>query len=155
MLKLQWIEIFLRLIPEMFLVIWGIAIISRRSLNIKKHILLSIMLGIIVFFTRDLPIYFGVHTIIIIILTIITMVIAGIPIIASIYGTLIMSLMLSLSESVNMILLNLLNTTTTINSMNPIKKCILGIPSLVILFLIIITLNYIITRRKKLKDVSN
>lgn len=155
MLKLHWIEIFLRLIPEMFLVIWGITIISRRSLNIKKHILLSIMLGIIVFFTRDLPIYFGIHTIIIIILTIITMVIAGIPIITSIYGTLIMSLMLSLSESVNMILLNLLNTTTTINSMNPIKKCILGIPSLVILFLIIITLNYIITRRKKLKNVSD
>lgn len=155
MLKLQWIEIFLRLIPEMFLVIWGITIISKESLNIKRHILLSAIMAILTFFIKTLPIYFGIHTIIIIVLIIIIMVTSGIPVIASIYGTLIMSLILSLSESLNMLLLNLFNIITNVNYINPIKKCILGIPSLVILFLIVIILNYVVTRREKSKDVSN
>lgn len=106
---------------------------------------------------RNLPIYFGVHTIIILIFTIIIMVIAGIPIIISVYSTLIISLMLSLSEFISIFILNLFNINTNINigDINPIKKCILGIPSLVILFLIVIILNYVVTRSEKLKDVSN
>lgn len=153
MLKLHLIDIFLRLIPEMFLVILGITTIARKSLNIKKHILLSIMLGIIVFFTRDLPIYFGVHTIIIIILTTIVMVIIGLPIITSIYGTLFMYLILSLSEFLNIFILNLFNINTTIDiiNFNPIKKCLLGIPSLIILFLVIIILRYILNKERKNK----
>lgn len=157
MLKLQWIELFLRSIPEMFLVVYGITILARKSFSIKKYVFLSIIMGSIAFFMRNLPIYFGVHTIIILIFTIIIMVIAGIPIIISVYSTLIISLMLSLSEFISIFILNLFNINTNINigDINPIKKCILGIPSLVILFLIVIILNYVVTRSEKLKDVSN
>ncbi|MFL0194368.1 hypothetical protein ACJDU8_02075 [Clostridium sp. WILCCON 0269] len=155
MLKLHWIEIFLRLIPEMFLVIWGISIISRKSLNIKKYILLSIIMGIVTFFTRSLPIYFGVHTIIITILTISIMVIAGIPIIASIYSTLIMCLILSLSEFLNMLILSFLNITVNINTTAPIKKCLLGIPSLIILLLIVLLIRYVLRKSQRCKNVSN
>ncbi|WP_368490029.1 hypothetical protein [Clostridium sp. BJN0013] len=157
MLKLHWIEIFLRLIPEMFLVIWGIATLAKKSFSVKKYIFLSIITGLAVFSVRNLPIYFGVHTIIIIILTIIIMVIAGIPIIASIYGTLIMSLILSSSEFLSIFILNFfnINTNININNINPLKKCLLGIPSLVILFLVIIILHYILKRREKLKNVSD
>lgn len=157
MLKLHWIEIFLRLIPEMFLVIWGITIISKKSLNIKKHIILSTIMAIITFFIRNLPIYFGVHTIIIIILTIITMVIAGMPIITSIYGALFMYLILSLSEFLSIFILNFFNINTNIDiaDINPIRKCLLGIPSLIILFLVVIILHYILKRREKIKNVSD
>lgn len=157
MLKLHWIELFLRSIPEMFLVILGITTIAKKSFSIKKYIFLSIIMGIIAFLIRNLPIYFGVHTIIILIFTIIIMVISGIPIIISVYSTLIISLMLSLSEFISIFILNFFNINTNINiiNVNSIKKCILGIPSLVILFLIIITLNYITTRREKSKNVSN
>lgn len=155
MLKLHWIEIFLRLIPEMFLVIWGITIISRRSLNIKKHILLSTIMAIITFFIRNLPIYFGIHTIIIIILIITIMVIEGMPIITSIYGTLFIYLILSSSEFLNMLILNQFNITININTINPVKKSLLGIPSLIILFLIVLILNYIITKRGKCKNASD
>lgn len=157
MLKLHWIEIFLRLIPEMFLVIWGISIISREPITIKKYIFLSIIMGMTTFFIRSLPIYFGVHTIIITILTIIIMIIIRIPVIPSIYGTLIMFLLLSLSEFLSILILNSFNidTNININDINPIKKCLLGVPSMIILFLIVLLLNYILKRRKKLKNVSN
>lgn len=155
MLKLHWIEFFLRGIPEMFLVIWGISIICKASLNIKKYVLLSITMSIFTFLIRGLPIYFGVHTMLIAIISIIVIILAGIPVISAIYGTLVMALLLSLSEFLNMILLNLLNIASTVNSIDPIKKCLLGIPSLIILFLMILTLNCILTRREKSKNVSN
>lgn len=157
MLKLHWIELFLRSIPEMFLVILGITTIAKKSFSIKKYIFLSIIMGSIAFFIRNLPIYFGVHTIIILIFTVIIMVIAGIPIIASIYGTLFIYLILSLSEFLNIFILNLftINTTIDIINTNPIKKCLLGTPSLIISFLVIIILRYMLKRREKIKNVSS
>ncbi|WP_242649431.1 hypothetical protein [Clostridium kluyveri] len=141
----------------MFLVIWGITILAKKAFSIKKYILLGIIMGVIAFFTRNLPIYFGVHTIIILIFTIIIMIIAGIPIITSIYSTLIMSLILSLSEFLNIFVLNFFNIDTSIDivNINPIKKCLLGIPSLIILFLVIIILHYILKRGEKIKNVSD
>ncbi|NLU07625.1 MAG: hypothetical protein GXW91_05265 [Clostridiales bacterium] len=153
MLKINWVEIFLRLIPEMFMMVWGIHIIARKPLNIGKCILLSVILGIITFLVRELPIYFGVHTIIIIIFIIIIMVIEGIPMITSIYGTLFMSLMFSLSEFLNMLLLKLFGINININSVEPIKKSLLGIPSLLIIFLVIITIRHLIKKRG-IKNVS-
>lgn len=85
------------------------------------------------------------------------MIIAGIPIITSIYSTLIMSLILSLSEFLNIFVLNFFNIDTSIDivNINPIKKCLLGIPSLIILFLVIIILHYILKRGEKIKNVSD
>ncbi|WP_333859798.1 hypothetical protein [Clostridium sp.] len=155
MLKLHWIELFLRGIPEMFLVIWGISIICKTYFSLKKYVFLGIVMSILTFLIRSLPIYFGVHTIIIITMDVIIMIIAGMPIVSSIYGTLVMFLSLSLSEFLNMLLLDFVGINSTITPTDSIKKCILGIPSLVILFLIVIILNYVITRREKFKDVSN
>ncbi|KAA8679333.1 hypothetical protein [Clostridium sp. HV4-5-A1G] len=154
MLEINWMEIFLRLIPETFLVIWGIHIIAGRPLDIKKYIFLSFIVSMITFFVRDLPIYFGVHTIIIIILIIVLMVIIGIPLITSIYGTLFMFLMLSLSEFLNMLILKLFGINTNINSMEPIKKSLMGIPSLAILFLAVVIIRYLLIKRR-IKNVPD
>ncbi|HBC95243.1 MAG TPA: hypothetical protein DC034_00420 [Clostridium sp.] len=148
MLKINWVEIFLRLIPEMLLIVWGIHIIAKKSFDIKKYIFLSFILSIITFLIRDLPIYFGVHTLIMAILIIGTMVFfIRIPIITSIYGTLFMLLLLSISEFLNMLLLNLFKININISSMNPIKKSIFGIPSLIFLFFLIMLTRYLLKKR--------
>lgn len=154
MLEINWMEIFLRLIPEMLLVVWGIYIIAGKPLNIKKYIFLSLILSMITFFVRDLPIYFGVHTLIMAILIIAIMVTAGISLITSIYGTLFMLLLLSISEFLNMLILKLFGINTNINSMEPIKKSLMGIPSLAILFLAVVIIRYLLIKRR-IKNVPD
>lgn len=152
MLKLNWIEIVLRAIPEMLLIIWGIHLVAKKSINIKIYILSSVILGLVSFFARMLPIYFGMHTLIIVILVLCTMVIIGIPIIKAVYGTLLMFLLLSLSEFLNVAILDLFNANTQFT--NPVSKSILGMPALVLLYLFIILIRYFIKRKEGLKNVS-
>lgn len=154
MLGINWIELFLRSIPEMLLVVWGIHIIAKKPLDIKKYIFISILLGIVSFLVRELPIYFGVHTIILMILIIGAMVIVGIPLLISIYATLFMSLMFSVSEFLNMLILKLLGISTNINSMEPIRKSLMGIPSLVMLFLFLVIIRYLL-RKRGIKNVPD
>jgi hypothetical protein len=154
MLGVNWVELFLRGIPEMFLMIWGIHVIARRSFDVKKCVPLSIIMSMLVFFLRELPIYFGVHTLIMLILMISIMVVIGIPIITSIYGTLIVLLILSLSEFLNMLILRMSGININLNSIDPIKKSLMGIPSLVIMFLIFILMKYLLNKRGN-KNVSN
>lgn len=151
MLKLHYIEFFLRCIPEALLIILGICIVARKSINMKTYIFSGIIIGIINFFVRMLPIYFGVHTFISVILVICAMVIIGIPIIKSIYGTLLMFLILSLSESLNMVILNLLNINIGIEFTNPVMKSVFGIPSLIITGLFIIIIHYFIKKERRIR----
>ena len=156
MLKLTWIEFFLRTIPEIFILIWGVHVISRRSFDIPKYIISSMVLAIITFFTRWLPIDLGIHMIINIILIIVSMVIIGIPLIKAIYSTLLIVFMLTLSEFLNMMILSLLNINTNINILDPFIKCLYGSPSLILLSLFIIITNYLLKMkevRKELKDI--
>ncbi|MBV7271406.1 hypothetical protein JMF89_02840 [Clostridiaceae bacterium UIB06] len=154
MLKLTWIELFLRTIPEMFIFIWGIHVLSKKCINIGNYIFFSILMAVIIFFVRWLPIYFGVHMIINIILTISVVVIIGIPIIKAIYSTLLMYFILSLSEFINMAILNLLNSQTSFQLSNPLIKCELFSPSLFSTLLFVIVMNYLsnIKNREKIYE---
>lgn len=154
MLRLSWIEIFLRLIPEMMLMIWGIHVVCRWTINVKKYVASSIIMGCISFIIRCLPIFFGVHTFIIIVLTICTMIIIGIPLIKAIYGTLLMFTILSFSEFVNIGMLSLLHIDANGEFPSVVKKSICGIPSLIIVIIFIKLIDFIL-RGVKLKDVNN
>ena len=155
MLRLTWVEFFLRCIPETFILIWGIHVISKKSINMPKYIISSIILSISIFFVRWLPIYFGVHMIINIILIISIMVIIDIDIIKSIYSTLLMLFIVTLGEFFNSILLNLLNINTSIEFLNPYKKCLYCLPSLIFLLLFVIIINHLLKVKKGIKNVSN
>lgn len=145
MLKLHWIEIFLRCIPEMLLIIWGIYVIAERSFKRRNYIILSSIMGLYSFLVRELPIYFGVHTIIITVTLISIMIIQGIPLITSIYSTLLMLLILITGESLNMLLLRLFNIRVVFN-MDSVKKSILTFPSLIMVFLSVMIIQYIIKK---------
>ncbi|NLU07626.1 MAG: hypothetical protein GXW91_05270 [Clostridiales bacterium] len=146
MLKLHWIEIFLRCIPEMLLIIWGIYTVAQKSFNKRNYMILSCIMGLYSFLVRELPIYFGVHTVIITVSIISIMIIQGIPLLASIYGTLAMLLLLIISESSNKFILYILGIPFNFTNINPIKKSILTFPSLIILFLSILVLKNIVKR---------
>lgn len=155
MLKLNWIEFFFRVIPEMLILIWGIYIICKKHINVKIYILSSIIMAIFVFVVRMLPIYFGVHMIINIILTISVMVITGIPIIKAIYSTLLVFFMLSLSEFLNVIILTFFKFDTNLEASNPVMKCVIGIPSLIILVLFIIIIKHLLKMKEGTRNVYN
>lgn len=146
MLKLHWIEFFLRSIPETFLITWGICVVSKTYFNLKKYIISTVGLSLCIFFIRRLPIYWGIHTFISIILIISIMFIQGIPLITSSYGTLLMFLTLSLSEVLNILMLIIFNIEINLVYMDSItdsiRKCLLGIPSLIIMFLFITLIDY-------------
>lgn len=155
MLRLTWIEFFLRTMPETLIMIWGIHIISKKSINIPSYIVSSILISIIVFFIRYLPIFFGVHMILNIILTISIMAIIKIPILKSVYSTLLVYFLLSLSECLNMISLDLFNIDTNAEFIDPFIKCLYGIPSLIIFLLLIIIFKYLLKKKEGIKYVLN
>lgn len=146
MFKIHWIEIFLRGIPESFLMLAGVCVIAEKSLPIKNYIISSISLSLCIFFIRRLPVYWGIHTLIVIVLAISFLVIQGMPLISSSYGTLCMLLILSGSEVLNILILNIFHIKTTLLYVDSIsasiKKCLLGMPSLIMVFLFILVIYH-------------
>ena len=146
MFKIHWIEILFRGIPESFLILAGVGIIAGKLLPIKNYIISSVLLALCVFFARRLPVYWGIHTSIVIVSTISLLVIQGTSLISSFYGTLYMFLILSGSEALNIVILNIFHIKTTftyVDSMSvSIKKCLLGIPSLIMVSLFILIIYY-------------
>lgn len=155
MLQLTYTEFFLRTIPELFVLIWGIHIISGKSINTTKYIVSSVMLSLATFFVRWLPIYFGVHMIINMILIISIMVIIRIPLIKAIFSTLIVFFFLCLGEFINMVTLDFLKIDTVIEFANPLKKTIYCFPSLIFLLLSIFIIKYFLKMKEGVEDVSN
>ena len=154
MLRLTWIEFFLRVIPEVLIVVWGINVVARKHLNISKYMFTSIVLALLVFFVRWLPISFGVHMIINMFLTISIMVIIGVTLIKALYSTFLIYFMLTLSEFLNMIILELLNIDTSIEGINPIIKVMYFSPSLIFLSVFITVINYVLKAKEGVKNVS-
>lgn len=148
MLKLTLIEFFLRLIPEMMIFMWGIYVISRQEIKVKNYIFSSIALSLTTFFVRELPIHYGVHTIVNNVLTVCILIVIGIPILKSIYSTIIMTLLLSGCEIINMLLLRGLDIENKIQSTTSIIKCILGIPSLAFLIFFVILIKLFLNRKE-------
>ncbi len=135
----------------MLLMIWGIYVLARKSFNVRNYIILSCILGLYSFLVRELPIYFGVHTMIITISVISIMIIQGIPLVTSIYSTLIMLFILIIAETLNKFILSLFNISFVFTNMNPVKKSILTLPSLIILFLSIIIIQNIVKKNLKIQ----
>ncbi|AJH00128.1 hypothetical protein LF65_03571 [Clostridium beijerinckii] len=149
MFKLTCIDFFFRTIPEQLIIVWGIHIISKRNINMFKYILSSLILAISCFIIRDLPIYYGVNTDICIMLTIIiVMFIIDIPLIKNVIGTFLLYFMLSLSETINMLLLSGLNIDTDISVLQPMTRFLYGIPSLITFIISVIILRFILKNKK-------
>ncbi|MCQ2024907.1 hypothetical protein, partial [Clostridium butyricum] len=94
--------LFLRCIVEVFIVNFMIYTLSKRSINNTNYYIVSILLSVLTYVVRLLPIYYGVHIVINLITFISIMTILGIPLIKSIKNTLITFTILEFSEILNL-----------------------------------------------------
>jgi len=155
MLKLTTIEFFLRLIPEMMIFMWGVYVISREKFKLKNYIFSSLILAVITFGVRELPIHYGVHTIINNVLTICILIVIGIPIVKGIYSTLVMTLLLLGCEMLNYLLLSMIGVNIEIQLDNLMMKIILSSPSLIILMIFIYLINKFFKTKEGMDIVAN
>ncbi|ETI87437.1 MAG: hypothetical protein Q607_CBUC00219G0021 [Clostridium butyricum DORA_1] len=125
----------------MFIVNFIIYTLSKKSINNTNYYIVSILLSVLTYVVRLLPIYYGVHIVINIITFISIMTILGIPLIKSIKNKLITFTILEFSEILNLIILIILDNKFWTDNEIYIKGS-LGIPSLIFLFLSAVILKY-------------
>ena len=149
MLKLQPIEFILRTLPEGFLVIFAIYIFSRTNMNKIKYLITSTAFSLIVYFTRMLPINYGVHMILsVLILLFIIIYYNKIEVVAGIKSIILIYLIQLVSELINVLILNILRFDLEVLAVDPVYKTILGLPSLLITGLIVL-MFYILNKKEK------
>ena len=134
MLKLSLFELFFRLLPEGFLLCMFMYVLSKKPIGGQRFALTGIILGITPFFIRLLPINFGVHTILALIIYIITAVsLNNINIIKAISSGLLSIIVLSICEFINFfVIVNILKFPLEILLNNVKLKTLVGLPSLVL-----------------------
>ena len=149
MLKLQPIEFFLRVLPESFLFILAVYIFSQTKIDKKKYFISGLIFSIVVFIIRSLPINYGVHMILsVLFLLFITTKHNKIDVISSIRSIILTYLVQLISEALNILFLNLINVNLEVAFLNPITKNLLGIPSIILTFLIIMVSYKFINKKR-------
>lgn len=154
MLNLEPIELILRAIPEGFLYMFGLYIFSKKEIEKKKYIISAIIIGLGIYIFRELPVNYGVHTMLTILLIIfLSSIYNKIEVISSIKSTIIMFIVQFISEAANILLLQLIpNLELDKLFSNTLYKTLLGIPSLIISLLILIGMKKYIEKKKDNKD---
>lgn len=155
MLKLTVIEFVLRTIPEAFALVLASYALSNHKINIKRYIVSSILFALSIYFIRMLPINYGVHSILnIIIQTVILISINKIDIIPSIKASIITFISLFIIELLNMLLLTLIFKERLEGIMSDtVLKTIGGLPSLLAITIISLCYYYNLKKKDKLKYV--
>ncbi len=144
MLKLQFIQIFLLGFPETFLCFWAINYINNNKIQLKVLFITSFIIDVIIYFVRLLPILYGAHTIISIVLFIIfTYKITNISLVRTISSCLIIMILMSFCEFFPIFIVEFFNFNLQNVFSNPLFEVILFFPSLVIFVLFIILYNHL------------
>lgn len=149
MLHLKPIEFILRVIPESFLVIFAIYVFSKTNIEKKKYLVTSIVFSLIIYTTRMLPINYGVHMILsVLILLFIVVSYNNIEVANGVKSIIFTYLIQLASEAINVLMLNFMNVDLDTLFQDAVSKTILGIPSLIITGIVIL-IFYVINNKKK------
>lgn len=152
MLKLTAIEFILRTIPEAFVYILAAYLFSNTKINLRRYLAASILLAVVTFIIRMLPINYGVHTILVVITaTIILPYINKIDVIQAIKSIIITIICLLIFEGINIqILYIIFKDGLDSIFLNPILKTLYGLPSLICFYIVI--LSYYLIKRNTVKN---
>lgn len=152
---LSFFELIIRGIPEGILFVFAVHIFSNTKIKFKNYVVSSIILTTTIFLIRMLPISYGIHTILnIIMLVVITSVVLKISIIDSIRSGILTAILMFICEGINMGLIQLINGNEIEKIFsNPILKTVYGLPSLIIFTIIILLYKFIKSNRKGIKSV--
>lgn len=154
--QLTILEFFLRGIPETFLFIFAAYSFSKTSLDIKKYLSSSIIFAVIGFITRSLPVHAGVH----IILNLFAFIILAnninkIDLLKCIQTGIIITILQLICEAINVVIIqSIFKQDMNYILSNPTLKTLYGIPSILILGIIVISHYIIFLKKQKSRKVS-
>lgn len=142
-------SLFIRMIPEAFLIMYSICLLTGSKADLKKLSIASIMGGVGVYIVRLLPIHFGVHTILSVMIDILLAVkILNINIHKAIVGTLKSIIVIFISDIVLFsIYTNIFQFSSEVINGQTMLSVILGMPSLIIFYLVIRIVVYMKEKR--------
>jgi len=154
MLRLTLLEVFLRGIPEEFLISFAVYAFSKTVINIKRYIISSLLFVIAVYLIRLLPIQYGVHTILNVIAIIVLSVnISRISIIKAIQASIMVMILEFMCEGINMFIIQHIFKKDIMDLLNDSSiKILYGVPSLVIFAAIVFIYYFYLAKRKKLSE---
>lgn len=155
MLKLTWFEFIVRGIPEEFLFVLAIHAFSKIGIDLKKYVISGILTSIMAYLIRLLPIQYGIHSLLGLIMLIIAVsFINKIDIVKSIRGGIITFVLCFVFEGINLSFIQFILKKDLSNMMsNPIVKTLYGLPSLIMFGVVVIIYYYILSKRKELQYV--
>lgn len=154
-LQLSFFEFLCRTIPEALLFILAIYIFSGVKFKVKRFLLSSFILAIITFLVRMLPISYGIHIMLnIIVFFSIQNLIIKINITDSIKYSILTAILMSICEGFNVGFLKIFNVNRIEEIFNnPILKTLYGVPSLIIFLIVLLIYKLIKCNRKEIKYV--
>jgi hypothetical protein len=151
MLKISLLDLLLRVIPESFLFAFAAYLFCHKKLDRNRIIASTVIFALAIYCIRLLPIQFGIHTILnILVFVAICIKINSIPFTKSIAYSLLLMAMLSLSEALNIFILNHIfgqNVNTILN--NDLFKNIYFLPSMILFFIGIIICYKVLYRKRE------
>ncbi|WP_409070163.1 hypothetical protein ACFLKB_05345 [Clostridium sp. FAM 1755] len=150
MLKLSILEFFLIVIPESFIFMIGIYFLSKKNFSKKRLIIMALLFAIEGYCVRLLPIHFGIHLAINIIFSIVLSVNIGkISMKDAISYNMIMMIILSTSEFINIFLFTkVFNINESLVRLTPAIKVIYVIPYLILFVFNIFLINKFMNKMK-------
>lgn len=150
MLRLTVFELFARLIPEGFVYCLTCYIFSQTKIDKRRFILTSILLGISIYIIRFMPIHFGVHTILFLIVYIILCIaINKIEAMKVISSGLIVIILMYTSEWLNTLFIQkILKVSIDDIVKNAVIKVLYFLPSLFLVLFIVIGVGLVMKRVK-------
>ena len=153
MLSISWFEFIVRGIPEEFLVVLAVHTFTKTGINLKKYLLSGTIFWVLTALIRLLPIQYGIHTILsLIVLIVIVSYINKIDIIKAIRAGLVTVILQFVFEGINLIIIQfILKVDLNIMMNNPILKTLYGFPSIILFGIFVIAYYIRLYRRKELK----
>jgi hypothetical protein len=155
MLKISWFEFVVRGIPEEFLFVLAVHAFSKTGINLKKYLLSGALLWIMAYLIRLLPIQYGVHTILcLVVLIILANIINKIDIIKSIRAGITTMIIVFIFEGINISFIQfVLKKDLNIIMNNSVTKTLYGLPSLMCFGVLVIIYYIRLLKRKELEYV--
>lgn len=150
MLKISFMELIIRGIPEELLIMWACYVLSKTKIQFYRYLLSTIILLLIgTYMVRSLPISIGINTLLVIGLIIITNIRTNkISIIKSIQVSVIVIIIQFTSEIINVNIIKYIFKADLIQVFSNIySKTLYGIPSLVLFVFFTIILKGVLNKK--------
>jgi hypothetical protein len=144
-------------IMQAFAFILGVFAFNRQKIIVKSYVTVSLLVSVFYFLVRQLPISFGVHTIInLLLLLLVCIFIFKMPIYATIRSTLLVTVFLLASEILNVwLMISILGRDKFEQEMSvALNKAIIGLPGS-FAFAILILVTYLLSTKSEKNKSEN